>query len=199
MSQVSRIIYVIVFVIAFVFVFVFVIVFFFRSYPLITLIKCLTGQNSLRSLFEGVLHIFLSLSSSLSLSLSMSFCWSGHVSSSLWSNVSKVTSLWGCSFKVFSKCICLCLCHRLCLCLCQCHFVGQVMSPHHSDQMSQRSQVSGVALWRCSLNVFVIVIVFVFVFVFVIVFLLVRSRSLITLIKCVKGHKSLGSLFEGVL
>ena len=50
------------------------------------------------------------------------------------------------------------------------------------------SQVSG--------NVFIIVsvIVFVFVFVFVIVFLLVRSCVLITLIKCLKGHKSLGSL-----
>merc|ERR1711956_129384 len=103
--------------------------------------------------------------------------------------------------KVFSKCIC--LCHCLCLCICLCHylFFGQVMSPHHSDQMSQRSQVSRVALWRCSLNVFVfvIVIVFVFVFVFVIVFFLVRSCLLITLIKCLKGHKSLGSLFGGVL
>ena len=76
---------------------------------------------------------------------------------------------------------------------------GQVMSPHHFDQMSQRSQVSRIALWRCSLNVFVFVIVFVFVFVFVIVFLLVRSCLLITLIKCLKGHKSLGSLFEGAL
>ena len=47
------------------------------------------------------------------------------------------------------------------------------MSPHHSNQMYQRSQVSGIALWRCSVNVFVFVIVFVlvFVFVFVIVFL----------------------------
>ena len=36
---------------------------------------------------------------------------------------------------------------------------------HHSDQLSQRSQVSMVALWGCSLNVFV----------FIIVFLLVRS------------------------
>ena len=71
---------------------------------------------------------------------------------------------------------------------------GQVMSPHHFDQMSQRSQVSRIALWRCSLNVFVFVIVNVFVIVFVIVFLLVRSCLLITLIKCLKGHKSLGSL-----
>ena len=67
------------------------------------------------------------------------------------------------------------------------------MSPHHSDQMSQRSQVSRVALWRCSLNVFVFFIVFVFVFVFV--FLLVRSCPLITVIKCLKGQKSLGLLF----
>ena len=44
------------------------------------------------------------------------------------------------------------------------------MSPHHSDQMSQRSQVSRIAHWRCSLNVFVFVIVFVFVFLFAIVF-----------------------------
>ena len=69
------------------------------------------------------------------------------------------------------------------------------MFPHHSDQMSQRSQVSLVALWGSSLNVFVIVFVIVIVFVFVIVFLLVRLRLLITLIKCLKGHKSLGLLF----
>ena len=78
-----------------------------------------------------------------------------------------------------------------------CLIVGQVMSSHHSDKMSQRSQVSRVTLWRCSPNVFFIVIIFVIVF--VIVFLLVRSYPLITLIKCLKGHKSLGSLFEGVL
>ena len=59
-----------------------------------------------------------------------------------------------------SKCIC--HCHCLCLCLCGCLFVGQVMFSHHSDQMSQRSKVSKIALWRCSLNVFVIVFVFVF-------------------------------------
>ena len=78
-------------------------------------------------------------------------------------------------------------------------FFGQVKSPHHSDQMSKRSQVYRIALQRCSLNVFVFVIVFFFVIVFVIVFLLVRSCPLITLIKCLKGHKSLGSLFEGAL
>ena len=92
--------------------------------------------------------------------------------------------------------MCLCHCLYLCVCLCHCLFFGQVMSPHHSDQMFKMSQVSGIALWRCSLNVcvFVIVFVFVFVFVFVIVFFLVRSCLLITLIKCLKGHKSLGSL-----
>ena len=40
-------------------------------------------------------------------------------------------------------------------------FVGQVMFSHHSDEMSQRSKVSEIALWRCSLNVFVIFIVMV--------------------------------------
>ena len=73
-------------------------------------------------------------------------------------------------------------------------FRGQVMSPHRSDQMSQRSQVSRIALGRCSLNVFVIGIVIVIVFVFVIVFFQVRSCLFITLIKCLKGLKSLGSL-----
>ena len=74
-----------------------------------------------------------------------------------------------------------------------------VMSPHLSDQIYQRSQVSRIALWRCPLNVFVIVFVYVFVFVSVIISFLVRSCLLITLIKCLKGHKSLGSLFEGAL
>ena len=78
-------------------------------------------------------------------------------------------------------------------------FFGQVMSSHHSDQMSRRSQVSRVAIWMCSQNVFVFVIVIVIVFVFVFVIFLVRSWTLITLIKCLKGHKSLGSLSEGVL
>ena len=36
-------------------------------------------------------------------------------------------------------------------------FFGQVMSSHHSEQMSQRSQVSRIALRRCSQNVFVFV------------------------------------------
>ena len=61
------------------------------------------------------------------------------------------------------------------------------MSPHHSDKMSQRSQVSWVALSGSSLNVFVVAFVIVFVFVFLTVFLLVRSCLLITLIMCLKG------------
>ena len=49
------------------------------------------------------LSLSLSLYLSLSLSLSLSFFWSGHVPSSPWSNVSRVTSLWGHSGVVFSK------------------------------------------------------------------------------------------------
>ena len=55
--------------------------------------------------------------------------------------------------------------------------------------MFERSQVSKIAL-----NAFVIVIFFVFVF--VVVFLLVRSCFLITLIKCLKGHKCPGSTID---
>ena len=44
------------------------------------------------------------------------------------------------SLNLFCKCIC--LCH----CLCRCLFVGQVMSPNHSDQMSHMSQASWVTL-----------------------------------------------------
>ena len=78
-------------------------------------------------------------------------------------------------------------------------FVGQVMFPHHSDQMSQKwkvSKIEGVLLMSSSLS---LSIVFVFVFVFVVVFLLFRSCFLITLIKCLKGQKSRGLFFEGVL
>ena len=115
------------------------------------------------------LSLSLSLSLALCLSSSLSFCWSGHVSSSLWSNVSKFKSLKYCSLKVVSNCICHCLCHCHCHCAClrRCLFAGQVMFSHRPDQMSQRSKVSKIALWRCSLNVFVIVFVFVFVFAFV--------------------------------
>ena len=61
------------------------------------------------------------------------------------------------------------------------------MSSHHSEQMSQRSQFCRIALKRCSQNVFVFVN-----------FVLVSSCLLITLNKCLKGHKSLGSLCSGV-
>ena len=71
------------------------------------------------------------------------FFWSGHVFLSLCANIAKVTSLKHRALKVFSKCIC----------LCHCLFVGKVMFSHHFDQMSQRSQVSKIALWRCTLNV----------------------------------------------
>ena len=126
------------------------------------------------------------------------FFWSGHVSSSLWSNVSNVTSLKDCFLRVFSTWIC--HCHCLCICICHCLSLGQFISPHQSDQISQKSQVSKDAPWRCSLNVYVffIVVVFFFVFVFVIAFFWARSSLFITLIKWLKGHKSLGSLFEGV-
>ena len=77
-------------------------------------------------------------------------------------------------------------------------YFGQVMSPHHSDQMSQRSDDSRVALLGCSLDVFVVVFVFVIVVVVVIVILLVRSCLLITLITCLKGHKSLKVLYGSV-
>ena len=43
-------------------------------------------------------------------------------------------------------CLFHCLCHCLCICLSHCPFFGLVMSTHHSDQMLQRSQVTGIAL-----------------------------------------------------
>ena len=101
-------------------------------------------------------------------------------------------SLW--MLRLFFNCHCLCLFHSICHCL----FVGQIMSLHHSDQKSQRSQVSRGALWGCFLNVFVIVFVFVIGFAFAIVFLMVRSCLFITLIKSLKGDKSSEALFEGV-
>jgi uncharacterized membrane protein len=51
------------------------------------------------------------------------------------------------------------------------NFFGHVRSSHHSEQMSQRSQVSRITLRRCSQNVFF----FVFVFLFVFVIFLVKS------------------------
>ena len=59
--------------------------YFFMSSDMITLNKCIKDHKSLGWLLGGVLKMYLSLSLSLSsyLSLSLSFCWSGHVPSSL--------------------------------------------------------------------------------------------------------------------
>ena len=67
-----------------------------------------------------------------------------------------------------------------------------VVSPHCSDQMSQKSQVSRITLSRCSLNVFVFGIFLVFVFVFI-------WSGHVSSSLCLKSHTSLGSLFDGVL
>ena len=103
--------------------------------------------------------------------------WSVFASSRRWPNVSKVTIVY---LKLFSKC--LFWCHVSSSSsqgsafegVLKMHFVFvffcQIMSSHHSDQMSQFSKVSRIALWRCSLNVLVVVIVFVFIFAFVIFF-----------------------------
>ena len=72
------------------------------------------------------------------------------------------------------------------------------MSSHHSEQMSQRSQVSKIALRRCSQNAFVFVFDIAFVFVFVFVNFLVMLCLLITLNKCLKGQKSLGSIERNI-
>ena len=61
--------------------------------------QCLKGHKYLGLLFEDVLKMSLSLSSSFSLH----FRWSCHVSSSLLSHVSRVTSLSECSLVVFFK------------------------------------------------------------------------------------------------
>ena len=73
--------------------------------------KCLQ-----KSLIGGVLLMYLSSSLYLFSSLLLSFCWSGHVFSLLWSNVSKVKSLKE-----------ICHCHCLCLCICLC-WSGHVSS-----------------------------------------------------------------------
>ena len=76
--------------------------------------------SQLLFLFEGVLQMYLSSS------LCLSHClFVGQVMSQF----TKIAH-WLCS-----KCICHCLYHCICL------FIGNVMSPNHSDQMSQMSQV----------------------------------------------------------
>ena len=73
----------------------------------------------------------------------------------------------------------------------------QFLSPYHSDQISPRSQdhtsLTLLFFW-CFLKWICLCRCLCLVFVFFIVFFLVRSCLLITLIKCLKGHKSLGSL-----
>ena len=68
----------------------------------------------------------------------------------------------------------------------ECCSLSSVMSPHQSDQQSERFQVFWISFWMYSLNVFI------FVF-------FGLSCSTITPMKCLKGHKSLVLLFEGVL
>ena len=74
--------------------------------------------------------------------------------------------------------------HRFRLCLCHCLplFVGQVISPHHSNQKSQGSQRLRVAIWVC----FVIGLVYVFVFFYWSMFMPCLP---ITLTKRLKVHK----------
>ena len=90
----------------------------------------MTGVNlgSQLSEMSTISHKFTShvMCLSWSLYLLLSFFWSGHVSSSLSSNVSKVTSLWDRSLMVFSKCLCLCVCLCFCLCHCLCIWLGHV-------------------------------------------------------------------------
>ena len=104
----------------------------------ITLYKCLIGHKSLGLLLGGVLKLSLSLSVSLSLYLFLSFF-----------------LFFCCVFFTLLKFL---LFHKSLLLLLLCVLImsfslylslsifGHVMSFHHSKQMSQRSQVSGVTL-----------------------------------------------------
>ena len=97
------------------------------------------------------------LSLSLPLSLSLSFCWSGHVPSSFWKNVSKGTSLLDHSLKKFSTCICAWHCLYLCLFVFvivfvivffwSCHVSSSLWSNVSRSQVS-RFTLSSVVLWR---------------------------------------------------
>ena len=88
----------------------------------------------------------------------------------------------------FCLCHCHCLCHKCPEMSLYLFFVSKVLSPlfvhtNHSDQMSQKSKVSGVALWvfsKCHC------------------FLLVMSSLPFTLITCIKGYKSLRVLYGSV-
>ena len=128
--------------------------------------QCLKCHKSLGLLLGGVLKMFLSLSLSLYLSLliylvmsclliTLNKCLKGHKSLGwLLGGVLKMSLSLSLSLSLY-------------LYLSLSISLVYVMSSHHSEQMSQRSQVSRIALRRCSQNVFVFFIVFVFVFVFV--------------------------------
>ena len=65
------------------------------------------------------------------------------------------------------------------ICICIRIFVGHVMSPHHSDQLSQKSQVSRIALWRCYLNVFVFRISWIKVTMMIMMMMMMVERFLL--------------------
>ena len=75
-------------------------------------------------------------------------------------------------------------------------FFGHFMCSHYSEQISQRSQVSGIALRRCSQNVFVFVFFFVIVFVFVFVFVSFFGHVMSSHHFEQMSQRSLGSLFN---
>ena len=148
--------------------------------------KCVKGHMSLGLFLVGVSQLSLSLSLSFSSFLSLSFCQSNHISSSLWSKV-PWGALWGFSLNVFVIVF----------------FFVIVFVLVMVFWLAMSCLLITLTLWGCSINVFVILFVIVFVivivFVLVIVFSMVRSCLFISMIKCVNGHKSLKSLFEGVL
>ena len=120
-------------------------------------------------------------------------------------SVCQMSQVTRCSLKVLFKCICHCLCICLPFLNRSCVLITPIkrLKGHKSLRLLFECalkiylylscllfvNVSEIALLRCSL------IVFVFVIVFVIVFFWHRSCLLVTLIKCPKGHKSLGLLF----
>ena len=105
------------------------------------------GQNWNQCCLHYMLAKFLTNASGIL------FCW--RYNSSFRCYTLGPLCLWQC-FGVFSQCNCHHCpnCPHQCghcpncpHCLCLCLFVVHVMSPHHSDRMSQMSQVSGIALW----------------------------------------------------
>ena len=124
-----------------VFVFVFIIVFFGQ-----VMCPCHSDQMSQRSQVSRIAlwRYFQNVFDFIIVSVFVIvFFWSGHVSSSLLSNVAKVTSLWNRSLKVFSKCIC--FCHCLCL-----FFVVRSCLLKLWSNVSKITSLQGhsVAFWR---------------------------------------------------